>query len=73
MPYLPQIRPVCKKMDSLLLYQGIYRGVNLDSKTDICQVFPQMGKWAKAIEDEFLNSFALFSKFGQSSNFPHFC
>ena len=32
------------------------------SKTDICQVFAQM---SKAIEDEFLNAFVLYSKCGQ--------
>ena len=43
---------------------------NLIAKLTFVRFLP---KWAKAIEDEFLNAFALYSKFGQSSNFPHFC
>ena len=70
MPYLPQIRPVCKKMDSLYFIKAFTGVSNLIVKLTFVKFLP---KWAKAIEDEFLNSFALFSKFGQSSNFPHFC
>ena len=44
MPHLPKDFPVSKKQAYTLLYQEIYRGVKLDSKTDICQGFAQMGK-----------------------------
>ena len=70
MPHLPQICPVCKNKDNLYFFKAFTGVSNLIEKLTFVRFLP---KWAKAIEDEFLNAFALCSKFGQSSNFPHFC
>ena len=70
MPNLPQICPVCKNKDNLYFIKAFTGVSNLIAKLTFVRFFP---KWAKAIEDEFLNAFALYSKLGQSSNLPHFC
>ena len=70
MPHLPQICPVCKNKDNLYFIKAFTWMSNLIAKLTFVTFLP---KWGKAIEDESLNPFALFSKFGQSSNFPHFC
>ena len=70
MPHLPQICPVCKNKDNLYFIKAFTGVSNLIAKLTFVRFLP---KWAKAIEDECLNAFALFSKLGQSSNFPHFC
>ena len=70
MPHLPQIFLVCKNRDNLYLTKAFTGVSNLIAKLTFVRFLP---KWAKAIEDEFLNAFALYSKSGQSSNFPHFC
>ena len=70
MPHLRQICPVCKNKDNLYFIKAFTGVSNLVAKLTFVRFLP---KWAKAIEDEFLNAFALYSKFGQSSNLPHFC
>ena len=71
MPHLPQIFPdVCKNKDNLYFIKAFTGVSNLIAKLTFVRFLP---KWAKAIEDEFLKAFTLFSKFVQSSNFPHFC
>ena len=70
MPNLPQICPVCKNKDNLYFIKAFTGVSNLIAKLTFVRFLP---KWAKAIEDEFSNAFALYSKFGQSSNLPHFC
>ena len=70
MPNLPQICPVCKNKDNLYFIKAFTGVSNLIAKLTFVRFLP---KWAKAIEDESLNAFARYSKFGQSSNFPHFC
>ena len=69
-PHLPQICPVCKNKDNLYFIKAFTGVSNLIAKLTFVRFLP---KWAKAIKDEFLNAFALYSKFGQSGNFPHFC
>ena len=70
MLHLPQICPVCKNRDNLYFIEAFTGVSNLIAKLIFVRFLP---KWAKAIEDEFLNAFAFYSKSGQSSIFPHFC
>ena len=53
MPHLPQIFPeVCKNKDNLYFIKAFTRVSNLIAKLTFVRFLP---KWAKAIEDEFLN------------------
>ena len=70
MPHLRQICPVCKNKDNLYFIKAFTGVSNLVAKLTFVIFLP---KWAKAIEDEFLNAFVLYSKCGQRSNFPPFC
>ena len=70
MPHLPQICFVCKNKDNLYFIKAFTGESNLIAKLTFVRFLP---KWANAIEDELLNAFALYGKFGQSSIFPHFC
>ena len=56
MPNLPQICPVCKNKDNLYFIKAFAGVSNLIAKLTFARFLP---KWAKAIEDEFLNAFAL--------------
>ena len=70
MPHLPQICRVSKNKDNRYFIKAFTGVSNLIAKLTFVRFLPE---WANAIEDEFLNAFFLYSKFGQSSNFPHFC
>ena len=62
MPHLRQICPVSKNKDNLYFIKAFTGVSNLVAKLTFVRSLP---KWAKAIEDEFLNAFALYSKCGQ--------
>ena len=70
MLHLPQICRVSKNKDNLYFIKAFTGVSNLIAKVIFVRFLP---KWAKAMDDEFLNAFSPYSKFGQSSNFPHFC
>ena len=55
MPNLPQICPVCKNKDNLYFIKAFTGASNLIAKLTFVRFLP---KWAKAIEDEFLNAIA---------------
>ena len=55
MPNLPQICPVCKHKDNLYFIKAFTGVSNSIAKLTFVRFLP---KWAKAIEDEFLNAIA---------------
>ena len=56
MRHLPEICPVCKNKDNLYFIKTFTGVSNLMAELTFVRFLPE---WAKAIEDEFLNAFAL--------------
>ena len=70
MPNLPEICRMCKIKDNFYFFKAFTEVTNLMLKLKFVRL---LLKWAKPIEDEFLNAFALCSKFDQRNNLTHFC
>ena len=70
MPNLPQICRMCKNKDNFYFFKAFTEVTNFMLKLKFVRL---LLKWAKPIEDEVLNAFALCSKFDQRNNFTNFC